>query len=262
MRATTPLRMLALDRLLSVRDYEDFTRARAGIGKASARKLFDGVQRVVHVTIAGVGDAPIDPGSELFTNTDESLVTFGDIGMPAALAMRELVLLVLRAGIKVAPDHSWDRVEPAARAALLDTFSFGRRELGQDAYLSEAVVAMQSVPGVDYVDVDVFDGIPGTVTPLDLVTLNDRLTRPRRVVRARPAELVEDVAYVAAGETLTQFALRVGIGIGELCRLNPALVDIDVSEGDALVVRSGIRPAQLALLPSGVPEALTLWRIR
>lgn len=262
MRATTPLRMLALDRLLSVRDYEDFTRARAGIGKANARKLFDGQQRVVHVTIAGVGDAPIDPVSELFTNTEESLVEFGDIGMPVALAVRELVLLVLRAGIKVAPHHSWDRVEPAARAALLDAFSFRRRVLGQDVYLSEAVAAMQSVPGVDYVDVDVFHGVPATVVPIDLVTLSDQLTAPRRVLRAGPAELVEHVAEVAAGETLTQFALRLGIGIDDLCRLNPTLVDAEVAEGDALVVRKGIRPARIALLPAGVPEALTLWRIR
>jgi hypothetical protein len=162
----------------------------------------------------------------------------------------------------VAPHHSWDRVEPAARAALLDAFSFRRRELGQDVYLSEAVAVMQSVPGVDYVDVDVFHGIPGTVAPIDLVTLSDQLTTPHRVVRAGPAEVVEEVAYVAAGETLTHFALRVGIGIDDLCRLNPAMVDADMAEGDALVVRKGIRPARIALLPTGVPEALTLWRIR
>ena len=64
-RRNLPLGVLSLDRLVSVQDYEDFTRARAGIGQASAVSLSDGARRVVHVTIAGAGDAPIDPNSDL-----------------------------------------------------------------------------------------------------------------------------------------------------------------------------------------------------
>ena len=42
MRNHAALRCLALDRLLSVQDYADFTSARAGIGKAAAAALTDG----------------------------------------------------------------------------------------------------------------------------------------------------------------------------------------------------------------------------
>ena len=37
---------------------------------------------------------------------------------------------------------------------LLETFSFERRELGQQVLLSEVIAVMQSIPGVVYVDVD------------------------------------------------------------------------------------------------------------
>jgi uncharacterized phage protein gp47/JayE len=260
LRATAPLRVLALDRLVSVRDYEDFTRARAGIGKASAAKLFDGHRHVVHVTIAGIGDAPIDPGSQLATVLRASLIDFGDIGLTVDVAPRELVLLIVSASIKVTADHSWDDVEPAVRAALLDTFSFAKRALGQDAYLSEAVAAMQAVPGVDYVDLDVFQGISQSVMPVELLTLGQTAKR-NRVVTAEAAQFVAEYDTALSGETLSAFALRAGLTVDELCELNPRLTGITLTDGQELVVRTGIRPAQLAMLPDGVPEALTLRRI-
>ena len=59
---------MSLDRLVSVQDYADFTRTFAGIGKADARRLSDGRRQLVHVTIAGADDIPIDPTSDLYRN--------------------------------------------------------------------------------------------------------------------------------------------------------------------------------------------------
>jgi hypothetical protein len=42
---------------------------------------------------------------------------------------------------------------------LLDRFSFERRELGQDALLSDAMGTIQNVEGVAYVDVNKFDWV-------------------------------------------------------------------------------------------------------
>lgn len=260
-RGSTPLGMFALDRVISVRDYEDLTRSRVGIGKAKAGKLFDGSRRVVHVTIAGVGDVPIDPVSGLFTALEDALTDYGDVAEPVRVDVRALILLVMRAGINVAPDHSWELVEPAIRAALHDTFSFTRRDLAQDAYLSEAVAAAQSVPGVDYVDVDVFHGIPGSVTPVELLTLVDALNRADRIVHARAARFTVDRVTLAPNETLSQLALRVGLTVEELCRLNPALTSPDLSGVGSLAVHRGIRPAEIVVLNPAVPETLTLRRI-
>ena len=41
-RKNAPLAVMALDRLVSVQDYEDFARVFAGIGKARAVELSDG----------------------------------------------------------------------------------------------------------------------------------------------------------------------------------------------------------------------------
>ena len=74
--------------------------------------------------------------------------------------MRELLLLVISANIRILPDYIWDQVVAQVRRRLLETFSFERRDLGQDVVLSEVISAMQAVPGVAYVDVDVLGGHP------------------------------------------------------------------------------------------------------
>ena len=49
------------------------------------------------------------------------------------------------------------------RARLLDEFSFDRSQLAGSQFLSCAVSAIQSVRGVDWVDVNIFDAIPESV---------------------------------------------------------------------------------------------------
>jgi hypothetical protein len=259
-RVVIPLRVKALDRLVSVRDYEDFTRARAGIGKAVAVALSDGEREVVHVTIAGAGDAPVDPSSRLFRTLEASLAQFGDVQLPVRVEERELVLLVLAANVAVLPDFTFELVEPAVRAAVLDRFSFAARDLGRPAFLSEALAAMQGVAGVDYVDVDVFAGVPGDIDPTELVSIVDSLAVANGCVPAFPARFEEVRHDVVAGETLTSLAQLNGTTVEELLRLNP---DVDTAElGErSLVVRRGILPAQLAILSPAVPETLILRRI-
>ena len=50
-------------------------------------------------------------------------------------------------------------MEPQIRAAVLAGFSFDARDLGQPAYLSEAIAMMQAIEGVLYVNVRVFDSV-------------------------------------------------------------------------------------------------------
>ena len=113
------LRCLALDRLLSVPDYADFTAARAGIGQAAAVALTDGGRELIHLTIAGVADAPLDESDLLVTDLRAALAELGDPYLPVQVAVRELLLLVLSAGIKVSAAYSYDLVRagrPRGRA--------------------------------------------------------------------------------------------------------------------------------------------------
>lgn len=217
-RRNAPLAVMALDRLVSVRDYEDFSRTFAGVAKASATRISDGRRRVVHVTIAGADDAPISTTSDLYKNLREALHKFGDPHQPVELATRHLKTLFISANVKVHPDYLWESVEPKVRAALLERFSFYKRCLGQDALLSEAIAAAQSIEGVVYVDFDIFDDVAEGVDPARLLSLGEKLELRRRVH-----------AYLAHVESAANV-------------------------GDA----SRIRPAQLILLTPLVPDTLIL----
>jgi phage-related baseplate assembly protein len=57
------------------------------------------------------------------------------------------MLLVVGANLRILPDYQWETVVKVVRAKLLDTFSFARRELGQDVLLSEVIAAIQAAGG-------------------------------------------------------------------------------------------------------------------
>ncbi|MGH8905010.1 MAG: putative baseplate assembly protein [Egibacteraceae bacterium] len=177
-RRNAPLAVLALDRLVSVQDYADFARARAGIGKATSGRLSDGTRTLVHVTIAGVDDIPIDETSDLFESLRRSLSQFGDPSQPVEVKVRELALIVIAARVRVDADHRWDLVEPKVRAALLSRFSFDRREFGQDVVLSEVISTIQGVSGVVRVVVDGLTTVPERITAAQLGGLAASLKPP------------------------------------------------------------------------------------
>ena len=225
-RRNAPLAVMALDRLVSVQDYEDFARTFAGIGKASSARLSDGHRQLVHLTIAGVDDIPIAEDSDLYRNLVQALQQFGDPHQPLRVEVRELILLIISARIRVLPDYLWESVEPEIRAVLLATFGFERRDLGQDALLSEVISTIQRVPGVAYVDVDTFGGVPEK-TP-------DDTTGERRFL------------------TPTEIAGRI-----QNLGLNPRVL-VELAGG---LQEGAIRPAQLAFLTPKVPATLILTEV-
>ncbi|MBT2382259.1 putative baseplate assembly protein [Streptomyces sp. ISL-11] len=265
-RFRVPLRLRALDRLVSLRDYEDFARAFTGIGKAIAQHVVDGGRRIVLVTVAAVDDAPMAPASPLLAALEAALTRYGDPQLPVRVAIRDRVLLVLSAGVRVLPDRTWDTVGPAVRSALHDALGFARAGLAEPVLLSGAISAAQSVAGVDYVDVDLFTGIPDDIDTMGLKQLADQLTAAAPCVPARPAECRETRHKVVVGDTLTSVAERNGLTLDELLRLNPdiapAVIDTElVNSVSELVVRRALRPAQLAVLDPAAPETLVLRRI-
>jgi hypothetical protein len=229
-RRNAPLGVQVLDRLVSVRDYEDFARAFAGIGKASSTRLSDGRQQVVHLTIAGADDIPIAETSELYRNLLQALQRFGEPQQPIRVDVRELIVLIISAGVRLLPDYLWEPVEREVRAVLLETFGFERRDLGQDALLSEVISTIQHVEGVAYVDVDTFGGIPEKK-----VDATSGLRRP-----LLPSEIEAEITPLAQSEEQPYQRVR---------------VDLAGSEGDS------IRPAQLAFLTPQVPDTLILKEI-
>ena len=187
-RITAPIAVLALDRLVSVQDYADFARTFAGIAKASAQRLSDGVREVVHLTIAGAGNIPIDVTSDLYRNLVAALGRFGDPLQPLEVDSFERVLLIISAKVSLHPDYLWESVKEKMRVTLCDHFGFDSRELGQGVTLSEVLSLMQAVPGVNYVDFELLDSV--TEAKLNNPNFGAELTlKPR--VNARLARMNE-----------------------------------------------------------------------
>src|SRR5690606_8002529 len=72
-RENAPLGVLTFERIVSLRDYENFARAFAGIGKASAVALWNGEDRLVHLTVASASGETVDESSSLYTNLVDAI---------------------------------------------------------------------------------------------------------------------------------------------------------------------------------------------
>jgi len=234
-RKSAPLAVMALDRLVSVRDYQDFSRLYAGIGKADAVETSDGRRQLVHVTIAGADNIPIDETSDLFINLRRALHDFGDPFQPIQLAVRELMFVVISANVQIQADYQWESVVMNLRAALLDDFGFEHRELGQDVVLSEVMSVMQAVPGVAYIDVDTFGGIPEKQADT---------FEPGKRRLLTPDEITAHIQTLIATT-------------GEMKRPEPRL-RVNLADFE----QGAIRPAQLAFLTPDVPDTLILNQIK
>ncbi|MDF0668193.1 MAG: putative baseplate assembly protein [Nitrospira sp.] len=228
MRDNASLGVMAFDRVVSVQDYEDFARSFAGIGTALVELLRHGRQQFIHLTIAGIDDGPIDGNSDLYTHLIDALRRYGDPHHQFSVSSRELLVLILSAKIVVHPDYQWGDVEQNVRATLLSQFSFEKRTLGQDAFLSEVITTIQKVRGVQYVDVDVFESV-------SQMQGEGRLRRPLTF----PEIDREAKKIIEAKTTEGHPQPRIPVNV-------------------AAIVNGKVRPAQLAYIPSAVPNAIVL----
>jgi hypothetical protein len=231
-RRNAPIAVTTLDRLVSVSDYADFARTFAGIGKARAVRLADGRRQVVHLTIAGAGDIPIDKNSDLYRNLSQAVRQFGDPYQPVQIDIYRRKLLIISGKVRLLPDYLWEAVAPQIRARLLDTFSFERRRLGQDVVLSEVISVVQAVPGVAYIDIDLLDGLDESLAHNLQALLNtlDILTKPN---------------FELKNEDDWQPKKRI---VAKLAHIKPTATDPD----------EHIQPAELIYLSPDVPDTLIL----
>ncbi len=238
-RDNAPRSIIALDRLVSVSDYADFTRMYAGIAKADAVRLSDGLRELVHITIAGVDDIAIDPDSDLYRNLLASLRTLGDPGLTVQVSLRERITLVLQAKIRLRDGYRWEPVSTAVRTRLLDRFGFAQRVLARPVLLCELIAAIQSVPGVDWVDVDSFGGIPEKIVPAGstqgVLITQDQITHAVQ-------------AILGAVETQTG---------SKHSAVPPQRIDAN----RAVLAGGIVRPAQLAMFAPAVSDTLILNQI-
>jgi predicted phage baseplate assembly protein len=190
-RRNAPLTVLTLDRVVSLRDYEDFARAYAGIPKALAAWVWTGETREVFLTVAGPEGRPVGEGP--LENLVVALRAAGDRHLPLRVEEYGRAYFGIIANIEVDPDHLPERVKAELEATLREQFGFEARSFGQGVALSEVVAAMQAVPGVVMTDVD----------ELYRISEDGSKEPPRAFLEARAPRPGEEDGDVPPAELLT-----------------------------------------------------------
>jgi hypothetical protein len=147
-RADAPLRVLTLDRAVSVEDYADFARTFAGIGKASAAWISAGSARGIHLTIAGPHGAAIPDGSDTITSLIGALRNYGDALLPLSAHSYAAATFTLQATVKIAADADTPTVMASIDGAMRAAYGFDARDFGEPVTLDEVYAVIQGIPGV------------------------------------------------------------------------------------------------------------------
>jgi hypothetical protein len=177
---------------VSLRDYEDFAQAFAGIGRALATWTWDGQRRGIMLTVAGPLGADIADDGPIRASLLDAIAQAGDPYIPVVVRSYGRQLFRLAADVTVAPDVLPEQVEAAIRAGLEARYSFAARDFGQPVALSEVVGVIQATRGVVGVNVRaLYRSFPAGDPP----EVHQRLVAalPRQGLRARetvPAELL------------------------------------------------------------------------
>lgn len=147
-RRNAPLTVMTLDRAVSLRDYQDFAQAFAGVAKALATWTWVKEARGVFITVAGPGGDEIKDDSLTLKNLLSALRKSGDPQVPILVKSYRKAFFRIKGEVKVNPDYLTDRVLADVDHKLRDSFSFEAREFGQAVTLSEVTAFIKDVPGV------------------------------------------------------------------------------------------------------------------
>ncbi len=153
-RLSAPASVRTFGRAVSLEDFESLVKASGEVAKAAATWVWDGLERAIHLTVAG------QAGGSFSEQAQRDLVAnLGAVRDPnhrLRIDNYHPVSVELEAGLGIEPDHDPDTVLEAARAAALAALSFDALELGRSLHLSDLYRVLQEVPGVRFVDVGKF----------------------------------------------------------------------------------------------------------
>ncbi|WP_190505961.1 putative baseplate assembly protein [Leptolyngbya sp. FACHB-321] len=154
-RDRAPLTVRTLERVISLRDVEDFTRTFPGIGKAQAVSLWVTHSAIIHVTIAGSDGAEISPDSALYQNLVQAIEQVRDpYQSPPLVTSYQQIGFDLAATLLIDARYLPERVEATVQEKLQQTFAFTNREFGQPVTAAEVIALIQTIDGVIAVDLD------------------------------------------------------------------------------------------------------------
>jgi hypothetical protein len=213
-RENAPTTVRTFGRAVSLRDFEDLSRASGEVAKALATWVWNREARAVHLTIAAQGGQLFSPSD--LARIHASLSSQRDPNHALFLDNYSQVAVVVTATVRVESKYVASKVGEAARQSLLSALSFDSLRFGQPVSLSDIYAVLQQVEGVSSVDIDQFQfkdqsaaflAARGATSAPVQRTLRIFSARPNSVPMppALPAELatvqvpVEDIKIVTSG---------------------------------------------------------------
>src|SRR6185369_4022627 len=155
-RSRAPRKLYTLGRIVSLRDFEDFALDYSGIDKAGAWGMIAEGGRMVQLTLAAPGGVPIPGGSALISDLLNAIQSNRAFDSPVLIQSYRPVRVLVEASIQVMPGFLWDDVRKDVLARVADAFSFTRARFGGGISAASVVSVMQSVRGVQAVDLESF----------------------------------------------------------------------------------------------------------
>jgi len=151
-RQNAPLTVLTFERVVSLRDYEDFARTFPGIGKAQADVLWVRGRRIVHITATTATGK--EPSGSLLATLTAVIEASSDRSQRVAVSAFAQRYFTCAARILVDRRFVPDEVLAAAERRIREAFSFDARTLGQPVTPEEMIALVHGVRGVVAVDLD------------------------------------------------------------------------------------------------------------
>lgn len=199
-REVAPTTVRTFGRAVSLLDFEWLALESGQIAKARATWVWVGLEKAVHLTVAGQQGGIFSP--EELRTLRSALTRQRDPNHPLLLADVCRVPIVVAAQLRVDGRSVRKTVLAAARQALLAAFAFDAVGFSQPVHLSDVYRVLQDVAGVDSVDVDLlhFKGHEGwTAAQLTLRGASAAAVQPHlRLFAARPATTPVDPVVAAA----------------------------------------------------------------
>ena len=152
-RSNAPASVLTLGRAVSITDYQNLAASFAGIAKAYALWIPNGINRGVFLTVASAGGAALPPGNQTLANLVTALTNYGNPNVSIQAFSFLETTFGLVAGITYDPAYDATTIEAAVLLQLQQTYSFANRSFGQGVSSDEIAALIQGVTGVIAVNV-------------------------------------------------------------------------------------------------------------
>lgn len=172
-----PTTVQILGRVVSLRDYENFSRIFPGVGKAYAATVCLGYRPIIHITIAASDGSVVDDSSPVRLKLIEAIDAIRNPIEGVMVNSFILKTFSVKARVRVGFGYDFSEVRKNIIATLRSRFSFEMRQFGESVYKSEVIAEIQRTEGVEVVDIDWFDFGPIDDQPEDKPMLTSSLTR-------------------------------------------------------------------------------------